>query len=327
MSHQHRTLFRTGFVRRGNPRFNGRVGGVRCTTVYRTSACHGDGRTRQASLEYLPSTLVGGEQWVIASTTMKDFGTVDAYAQYARWRRARPLGLENRRLAAMLGDFVYETSSAEDESRRILELLHAVGRQTLSAKDDVKALELFTSEHNREQRRADGIEEKHVSWGRIDRLSQQIIRVLSQTRARTDPDFVENLDALNRMFATTEALRGFRNRVDHRAPSDGGGRLQFYRDSDSPVSPRIIWGWTEVAASYWSNLTRIGNAISMATGIDTFTSRVSNDSAPLQWPPPGISIHGLRVIQDSGIPVPQQQMSNAQADWLGLTHRWKRKSL
>ncbi|MFB2582354.1 hypothetical protein ACEXQD_13985 [Herbiconiux sp. P15] len=224
----------------------------------------------------------------------------------------------------MLGDFVYETSSAEDESRRILELLYVAGTRTLSTKD-LKLLELFTSEHNRAQRRADGIEEKHVSWGRIDLLSQEIIRVLSQTIARTDTEFIDNLAALGRMFATTEALRGFRNLVDHRAPSDVGGRLQFYRDSDILVTPRMIWGWTEVAASYYTNLSSIGSAISLATGVETVASRLSIESGPLQWPPVGMSIHGLSVMKESGIPVPQQQLSDARAQWAGLTRRWNRK--
>lgn len=75
--------------------------------------------------------------------------SMDAYAQYARSRRTRPLGLSNRRLAAMLGDFVYETSSAEDESRRYLEMLHSTGKQVLTGRD-LASLERFTSEHNRE---------------------------------------------------------------------------------------------------------------------------------------------------------------------------------
>lgn len=226
----------------------------------------------------------------------------------------------------MLGDFVYETSSAEDESRRILELLYAAGRRVLSG-TDVKALERFTSEHNRDQRRADGIEATHVSWGRIDVLSQEIIRLQSQTITRTDSEFVENLAALDRMFATTEALRRFRNLVDHRAPSDGGGMLRFYRDSDIPVSPRTIWGWTEVAASYWSNLTSIGSAISMATGVESLASRASMGFRALQWPPAGISIHGLRVMKESGIPVPHQQLGEARAEWSSLVGRWNRKRL
>jgi hypothetical protein len=245
---------------------------------------------------------------------------MDTYAQYARWRSTRPIGLGNRRLAAMLGDFVYETSSVEDESRRILELLYSAGARMLSGKN-LGFLELFTSEHNRDQRRADGIEERHVSWGRIDLLSQEIIRLLSNTVDRTDPEFIENLAALDRMFATTEALRRFRNLVDHRAPSDGGGRLQFYRDGDIPVTPRTIWGWTEVAASYWSNLTSIGSAISLATGVETLASRVSVESRPLQWPPAGVSIHGLRVMKECGIPVPRQRLDEARAEWARLARR------
>jgi len=224
----------------------------------------------------------------------------------------------------MLGDFVYETSSAEDESRRVLELLYAAGKEALSGAD-LRALERFTSEHNRDERRADGIEANHVSWGLIDLLSQKIIRVRSKAIARTDPEFVENNAALERMFATTEALRKFRNLVDHRAPSDGGERLQFYRDNDIPVTPRTIWGWTEVAASYWSNLTSIGRAISMATEVETLASRVSIESGPLQWPPAGISVHGLRVMKESSIPVPQEQLSEARAEWASRTRRWGRK--
>lgn len=250
---------------------------------------------------------------------------MDAYAQYARWRSTRAVGLRNRRLAAMLGDFVYETSSAEDESRRILDLLYPAGTQILSGKN-LKSLELFTSEHNRDQRRADGTE-GYVSWGLVDLLSQKIIRALSETIAREDPEFVENNAALARMFATTGGLRRFRNMVDHRAPSDGGGKLQFYRDNDIPVTARMIWGWTEVAACYWSNLTSIGRAISMATGIETPALRVTVESRALQWPPASISIHGLRVIKEAGIPVPQQQLSDAQAKWASLVRRWNRKRL
>ncbi len=247
---------------------------------------------------------------------------MDAYAQYARSRRTRPLGLSNRRLAAMLGDFVYETSSAEDESRRYLEMLYGQGKQVLAGRD-LKSLEHFTSEHNRDQRRADGIEDKYLSWDSVDGLSLKIIHTMSQTLVRTEPDLTENADALDRMFATTKALRDFRNQVAHRTPSDGGGRLHFYRESESLVTPRDIWGWTEVAASYWSNLTSITDAISVATGIATVTSTVMEDSRPLQWPPASISIHGLRVIERSGISVPAQRLGDAQAEWTSLTRRWR----
>ncbi|WP_153002392.1 hypothetical protein [Microbacterium oxydans] len=247
---------------------------------------------------------------------------MDAYAQYARSRRTRPLGLSNRRLAAMLGDFVYETSSAEDESRRYLEMLHDKGKQVLTGRD-LDSLERFTSEHNREERRAVGMEEEYFSWGRVDRLSQKIIRTVSEAVARAEPEFTENFAALDRMFATTNALREFRNQVAHRTPSDDGGRLHFYRQSDSPVTPRAIWGWTEVAASYWSNLTAITNAISMATGIVTGPWIMTRDPRPLQWPPAGISIHGLRVIERSGISVPEQRLKNARSEWTTVTRRWK----
>lgn len=96
------------------------------------------------------------------------------------------MGLSNRRLAAMLGDFVYETSSAEDESRRYLEMLYDEGKRVLAG-SDLKSLEAFTSEHNRDQRRAEGIKEEYVSWGRVDGLSQKIIHALSQPPAAQDP--------------------------------------------------------------------------------------------------------------------------------------------
>lgn len=234
------------------------------------------------------------------------------------------MGLNNRRLAALLGDFVYEASSAEDESRRYLEMLYDEGTRVLAG-SDLKSLEAFTSEHNRDQRRAEGIKEKHVAWDRVDGLSQKIIHTLSQTGIRTEPDFAENAAALDRMFLTTKALRAFRNQVAHRTPSDGGGRLHFYREKDGSVTPRDIWGWTEVAASYWSNLALIMNAITMATGVATVSSAVIRDSRPLQWPPASISVHGLRVIERSGIPVPDQRLRDAQAEWTGLTRRWRRQ--
>lgn len=248
--------------------------------------------------------------------------SMDAYANYARSRRIRRIGLSNRRLAAMLGDFVYETSSAEDESRRYLEMLYAKGKQVLAGRD-LKLLERFTSEHNRDQRRADGVEEEYFSWSRVDGLSVKIIHASTRALVGREHDFNENSAALNRMFATTKALREFRNQVAHRTPSDAGGRLHLYRERDSLVTPRDIWGWTEVAASYWSNLTLIMNAISMATGVVTVTSAVTRDSRPLQWPPPGISIHGLRVIERSGISVPEQRLRDGQAEWTGLMRRWR----
>lgn len=249
---------------------------------------------------------------------------MDAYRQYARWRGTKRLGLGNRRLAGMLGDFVYETSSAEDESRRILELLYERGRQALPVASDRKDLERFTSEHNRDQRRADGVKEVHVSWGRVDELSQKIVHVVSQSAARTDAEFVENLAALDRMFRTTKALRGFRNQIDHRAPSDAGGPLHFYRDTGTPITVRAIWGWTEIAASYWTNLTSISSAISLATGIRTPALSASSHLRPLQWPPTGTSIHALRVLQESAIDIPRQQLRDARYEWASLTRRWNR---
>ena len=247
---------------------------------------------------------------------------MDAYAQYARARRTRPLGLSNRRLAAMLGDFVYETSSAEDESRRYLEILYDRGMQVLGDRD-VEHLERFTSEHNRDKRRANGVEEEYFSWGRVDGLTLKIIRASTRLLAGSDADSKANAVALDRMFVTTKALRAFRNRVAHRTPSDGGGRLHFYRDGSNSVTPREIWGWTEVAASYWSNVASITNAISVTTGVVTPASTVMRDASPLQWPPPGISIHGLRVIQRSGISVPEHMLRQAQAEWIGMTRRWR----
>lgn len=251
--------------------------------------------------------------------------SMDAYAQYARSRRKRPIGLSNRRLAAMLGDFVYETSSAEDESRRYLEMLCDTGEQVLIGRD-LKTLKSFTSEHNRDQRRAEGIEEEHVSWGRIDHLSQTIIHNLSRTVCRREPGFTENTVALDRMFATSKALREFRNQVAHRTPSDGGGHLSFYRQNDSPVTPRDIWGWTEVAASYWSNLTSIVTAISMVTGVAKVMPTGIKGTDPLQWPPPAASIHPLRVIERSGISVPKQRLRDAQTEWTSLTRRWRSRT-
>lgn len=249
---------------------------------------------------------------------------MDAYAQYARWRGTKRLVLGNRRLAAMLGVFLYETSSAEDESRRTLELLYERGKQVLPLEKKRKALDLFTSEHNRDQRRADGVKEVHVSWGRVNALSQRIIHVMTEASARSDAAFVENLGALDQMFNTTKALREFRNQVDHRALSDAGGPVHFYRDADTPVTVRAIWGWTEVAASYWANLTSIGSAISLATGIRTAASSVSPHSRPLQWPPSRMSIHALRVLQESAISIPQQQLRDAKDEWAGPTRRWNR---
>lgn len=249
---------------------------------------------------------------------------MDAYSQYARWRRAKHVGLANRRVAGMLGDFVYETSSAEDESRRILELLYERGKQALPIASDRKDLERFTSEHNRDQRRAAGVKEVHVSWGRVDELSQRIVHVLSRAVTRSDADFVENLGSLDRMFTTTKALRQLRNQVDHRAPSDAGGPLHFYRNIGSPITVRAIWGWTEIAASYWTNLASISIAISMATEIPTAASSMSLDSRPLKWPPTGTSIHALRVLQECGIVINQQQLRDARREWAALNRRWNR---
>jgi len=247
---------------------------------------------------------------------------MDAYMQYARWRSNKRFGLANRRLAAMLGDFVYETSSAEDESRRILESLHECGKRILPLKD-LEVLKRFTSEHNRDQRRADGEQEQHLSWHHVDRLSKRIVDLRVQASVRDDDDFVENLAALDRMFMTTKALRTFRNKVDHRAPSDQGWPLHFYRD-DGVVNARVIWGWTEVAASYWSNLTYIGSAISIAADIRTPALSALSQSRPLQWPPIELSIHGLRVLEESGILVPQEQLRNSREEWAIATRRWNR---
>lgn len=108
-----------------------------------------------------------------------------------------------------------------------------------------------------------------------------------------------------------------------RNPGRIRGRLHFYRQSDSPVTPREIWGWTEVAASYWSNLTTITNAIAMAAGVVTGPWMMMRDLRPLQWPPAGISVHGLRVIERSGISVPEQRLRDARSEWTGVTRRWK----
>jgi hypothetical protein len=250
---------------------------------------------------------------------------MDAHTQYARWRRIKRLGLGNRRLAGMIGDFVYETSSAEDESRRLLERLYERGKQVLSTIGDLRDLELFTGEHNREQRRSEGAKETYISWGRIDQLSRTIVHVLAEELPRSDYAFTENLAALDRMFSTSRALRQMRNQVAHRAPSDNGGRLHLYRDADTSVTVRAIWGWTEVAASYWTHLTSVDAAISMATGIASPTSRASLQLLPLQWPPLGVSIHGLRVLEESGIPIARQQMLDARKEWASLAQRWNRK--
>lgn len=247
---------------------------------------------------------------------------MDVYGQYARLRVKKRFGYRHRRLAAMVGDFVYETSSAEDESRRLLERLHERGTSALSKKEDLEALKRFTSEHNREERRAEGLRETYVSWDRIDQLSQRIVHALARDVAQKDSVFDANLEALDRMFDTTKALRQMRNLVDHRAPSDNGGRLQFYRHDETPVTARSIWGWTEVAATYWAHLTYIDAAISMATGIESLRFGDVFQARPLQWPPPGLSIQGLRVLEESGISISSQQMQDARREWAGLTRRW-----
>jgi hypothetical protein len=251
---------------------------------------------------------------------------MDIYGQYARWRRSTRfgiprIGLRNRQLAAILGDFLYESSSAEDESRRILELLHEEGMKVLQATDRDR-LDRFTSEHNREARRAAGVKAEYVTWGRMDELSQKIIERLSNATGRDDPEYAENRAAVERMFRTTKALRAFRNQVDHRAPSDNSGGLHFYRDTESNVTVSAIWGWTEVAASYWANLVSIGDGIRLATEI-TVPTQIGEPKA-LQWPPGGLSIHGLRVLQRSGIKVAEPQIMSAQNDWTRLTRRWAR---
>ncbi len=251
---------------------------------------------------------------------------MDIYSQYARWRRSTRfgiprIGLGNRQLAAMLGDFLYESSSAEDESRRILEWLYEEGMKVLHGKDR-NDLDRFTGEHNRDNRRAAGVKEAHVSWNRMDELSQLIIEHLSTVNGRDDPEFDENRAALERMFSTTRALREFRNKVDHRAPSDFGGRLNFYRDAESEVTVSALWGWAEVAASYWTNLRSIGDGIRLATGIPLPTQ--IGEPRALQWPPDGLSIRGLRTLQRSGIKVAEPQMRGAQDDWTRLSRRWAR---
>jgi len=237
---------------------------------------------------------------------------MDAYGQYARSRVTRRFGYKNRRLAAMVGDFVYETSSAEDESRWLLKSLYERGKSALSEKSDQKDLERFAKD-------------KYVSWSRMDELSQNIVHALASKIARNDSVFDANLEALDRMFDTTKALRKMRNEVDHRAPSDNGGRLQFYQNDETPVTARSIWGWTEVAASYWTHLTYIHAAISMATGIESPSSEDTFQPRPLQWPPLGVSIHGLRVLEESGIQISSQQMQDARREWAGLTRRWNKK--
>jgi hypothetical protein len=252
---------------------------------------------------------------------------MDVHGQYARWRVSTRygiprLGLPNRQLALLLGDFVYESSSAEDESRRILELLYRPGRTALTQAKDLRELEKFTSEHNRTKPRALGVKEPYVPWSRIDALSQEIVHILSDLIGRDDSDFLENMAAIDRMFSTTSALRTFRNAVDHYAPSDVGGRLHFYRDSDTSVSVRDIWGWIEVAARYSSNPVSIGGGIALATGIKL---PAQIHPKPLQWPPHDMSIHGLRIIAQAGIDVPAQQLRDARREWITLTRRWNRK--
>jgi len=186
---------------------------------------------------------------------------------------------------------------------------------------------LFTGEHNREQRRSEGAKETYVSWGRIDQLSRTIIHVLGGEVGRSDHAFTENLAALDRMFSTSRALRQIRNQIAHRAPSDNGGRLHLYRDAGTPITVRAIWGWTEIAASYWTHLTAVDAAISLATGIDSPTSRASLQVLPLQWPAAGVSIHGIRVLEESGIPITPQQILGARKEWAILTKRWRKKSM
>ncbi|HWU32423.1 MAG TPA: hypothetical protein VN108_06095, partial [Marmoricola sp.] len=133
----------------------------------------------------------------------------------------------------MLGDFVYESSSAEDESRRILELLREEGLNALHGKAR-KELEAFTGQNDRQG--ATKAKEAHVSWNRTDELSQEIIELLASCLGRDDSEFEKNRAALDRMFSTTAALRRFRNQVDHRSPSTNGGRLHYYQDAESEVT-------------------------------------------------------------------------------------------
>jgi len=111
---------------------------------------------------------------------------MDSYTQYARWRVTNQFGLGNRRSASMLGDFVYETSSVEDESRRMLERLYGPCRQTLSG-TDLKDLERFTSEHNRDERRAIGVKEPYFSWNRVDELHSRLFIYLRISRVAAIP--------------------------------------------------------------------------------------------------------------------------------------------
>jgi hypothetical protein len=141
-------------------------------------------------------------------------------------------------------------------------------------------------------------------------------------RYTTMRDSTENRAALEQMFRTTKALRAFRNQVDHRAPSDNSGGLHFYRDAESNVTVSAIWGWTEVAASYWANLVSIGDGIRLATEITVPTP--GGEPKALQWPPNGLSVHALRVLQRSGIKVAEPQIRSAQNEWTRLSGRWAR---
>ncbi len=250
---------------------------------------------------------------------------MDAYAQYSRWRKSQPVGLSNRRLATMLGDFVYETSSAEDESRRILELLASRGKEVLP-EEDLPLLASFASEDDPESRDASISERDFVSWAQVDKLSQRIIKRSLANDLLHGEDAAENRRALKRMFRTTDALRRFRNQVAHRAPSGNGSRLHLYRNDEQLITPRMIWGWTDVAASYWTNLSRIGNAVSMATGVVTPATHLSaRRLEPLQWPPAGLSVHGLRVVRESGVPVRDEQWEEARLKWATTLRRWRRR--
>lgn len=249
---------------------------------------------------------------------------MDAYAQYSRWRKTQPVGLSNRPLAKMLGDFVFETSSAEDESRRILELLASRGEEVLSG-EDLALLASFASEDDSESRDASISKRDFVSWAQIDKLSQRIIKRSLVNGLLHGEEAVENRRALKRMFRTTDALRRFRNQVAHRAPSGNGSRLHLYGDDEQLITPRMIWGWTDVAASYWTNLSRIGNAVSMATGVVTPATHLSARLEPLQWPPAGLSIHGLRVVSESGVPVRDEQWEEARLKWATTLRRWRRR--
>ena len=74
----------------------------------------------------------------------------------------------------MSDDFLDENPSAEDQSRRILELLHKEGMKVPQGKDRER-LDRFTSEHNRQEQRAAGLRAEYVSWGHMGRGKSRLI--------------------------------------------------------------------------------------------------------------------------------------------------------